>query len=111
MSPPMSVSKTTGILAACPAEEVLLETAQLSVTKHSAAIKKAARPLYFVGETNLPGFAFVERPVLFIMSPLELKPYVTKLFANIVLFWRLSTQFFEIERSLCNVAQQAGKEV
>jgi hypothetical protein len=36
-----------------------------------------------------------------------LKPSITKLFANIVLFWRLSKQFFEMEVTLFHIAQEA----
>jgi hypothetical protein len=99
----MSVSKTTGFLPVTAVLELLLEKAQLIVKKNIAAIPKATKPLKSLVEQNSLVCAFAKRLVLPIMSPLELKPSVTKLLANIVLFERLSKQFFEMEPAFCHI--------
>jgi hypothetical protein len=74
MSPPMSVSKTTGIFPRCAAE-VPPETAQLSVSKHIAKIPRRTTHPDFDGRANLRDSGFVKKPVLFIVYPPDFKDF------------------------------------
>jgi hypothetical protein len=76
MSPPMSVSKTTGIFPPCAAD-VLLETAQLSVSKHIVKIPRCTAHPDFDGRANLRDSGFVKKLVLFIVYPPDFKDFYT----------------------------------